>query len=126
MRNVIPSYRWICQVCDTANAPAVSCCNCGAPVLLSVSEIQLAKTKGVAAVYASREDATRVRLRWIARPLWRKVGDVIFGTMLFAGIFLIRMTWVISWSIRYVAVGCAALLLPFLWIVATRERDESR
>ena len=44
-----------------------------------MSEIELAKTKGVAALYASRENAQRARANWMARPLWRKIGDVIFA-----------------------------------------------
>jgi hypothetical protein len=124
-RNVIPSYRWICPVCDVANAPAGACSRCGAPVRMSASEIQLAQTQGVAALYASREDAQRARADWMARPLWRRIGDVIFGTMFVVGLCLVRLTWGFAGSIRYVAVGCAALLLPVLWFVATRDRNNS-
>jgi hypothetical protein len=91
-----------------------------------VSEIQLAKNKGVAALYASREQVCRARANWMARPLWRKIGDVIFSTMFLIGLFLVRLTWVFAWSIRYVAVGCAALLLPVLWFAPTQGRDDSR
>lgn len=122
-RDVIPSYRWICQVCDASNAPAESCSCCGAPVCISVSEIELAKSKGVAALYAQRRDAHRAHANWMAQPLWRRMGDVVFGTMFVVGVFLVRLMWV--WSIRYVAVACAALLLPALWFVPTRGRDES-
>jgi hypothetical protein len=124
-RNVIPSYRWICPVCDAHNAPAATCSRCGAPVRMSASEIQLAKTKGVAALYAGREDAQRARANWMARPLWRRIADVVFGTMFVAGIFLVRLAWVFAGSLRYVAVACAALLLPVLWFVATRGRNDS-
>ena len=122
---MIPSYRWICPICDAANAPAAACSRCGAPVRMSASEIQLARTRGVAALYASREDAQRARANWMAQPLWRRMGDVIFGTLFFAGLFLVRLTWDFAGLVRYVAVGCAALLLPVLWFVATRDRDDS-
>jgi hypothetical protein len=92
---------------------------------MSVSEIQLAKTKGVAALYTSHEEAQRVRADWMALPLWRRIGEVFFGTMFVGGLFLVRLIWVFAGSIRYVAVGCAALLLPVLWFVATRDRDGS-
>ena len=122
---MIPSYRWICQVCDASNAPAESCSCCGAPVCISVSEIELAKSKGVAALYAQRRGAHRARANWMARPLWRRMGDVVFGTMFAAGVFLGCLTWIFASSIRYVAVVCAALLLPALWFFPTRDRDES-
>ena len=122
---MIPSYRWICQVCDASNARAESCSCCGAPVCISVSEIELAKSKGVAALYAQRQGAHRARANWMARPLWRRIGDVVFGTMFVVGVFLVRLTWVFASSIRYVAVVFAALLLPALWFVPTRGHDES-
>jgi hypothetical protein len=124
-RSVIPSYRWICPVCDSPNAPAGACSRCVAPARLSASEMQLAKTKGVAALYAHRQDAQRARANWMARPLWRKIGDVIFGTMFVVGIFLVRLAWVFAGSLRYPAVGCVALLLSVLWFVATRGRIDS-
>jgi hypothetical protein len=93
---------------------------------MSTSEIQLAKTQGVATLKASREDAQRARANWMARPLWRRMGDVAFGTMFVVGIFLVRLAWVFAGSLRYVAVGCAALSLPVLWFVATRGRGDSR
>ena len=78
---MIPSYRWICPVCDAPNPPAETCNHCGAPVRLSESEIALARTRGVAALDARRQDAHRARANWMARPLWRRVGDVICGTL---------------------------------------------
>jgi hypothetical protein len=90
---------------------------------MSVSEIELAKSKGVAALYASREDARRMRANWMAQPLWCRTGDIIFGTMFVAGLFLLRLIWVFPWSIRYVAVMCAGLLLPVLWFVPRRDRQ---
>ena len=122
---MIPSYRWTCHVCDAANAPTESCSRCGAPVRISASEIELAKTKGVAALLASREDARRARANWMAQPLWRRIGDVTFGTMFFVGCFLVRLALDVSVSIRYIAVGSAALLLPVLWFVAMRGRNDS-
>jgi hypothetical protein len=92
---------------------------------MSASEIQLAKIKGIAALNASREDAQRARANWMAQPRWRRIGDVIFGTMFFVGLFLIRLTWDLAGLVRYVAVGCAALLLSVLWFVATRGRIDS-
>jgi len=123
---VIPSYRWICPVCDAPNAPGWSCGRCRAPVRISVSEIELARTQGVAALDARREAAQRARANWRARPLWRRFGDVICGALFLVGLFLIRLTWVFAGSIRYVVVGCAALLLPALWFVMTRSHGESR
>lgn len=123
---MIPSYRWICPVCDAPNAPAETCNHCGAPVRLSESEIALARTQGIAALDARREDAHRARANWMARPLWRRVGDVICGTLFLVGLFLIRLAWVFTDPARYISVGCGALVLPALWIVMTRRRGESR
>jgi hypothetical protein len=68
---------------------------------LSESEIALARMRGVAALDAQREEAHRARANWMARPLWRRVGDVICGTLFLVGLFLIRLGWVFTTTERY-------------------------
>jgi len=116
-QNTIPSYRWICPVCDASNAPADTCNRCAAPVSLSASEMELARSHGVAALYSSRDEAERARANWMARPLWRRIGDVVLGTTFVVGLVLIRVT-LFAGTLRSVAGVGVAVLLPTLWFVS--------
>jgi hypothetical protein len=74
------------------------------------------------ALHASREDVRRVRAKWMAQPMWRRVGDIIFGTMLLAALLLLRLTWAFTWSVRYLVITCVVLLLPVLWFAGGKLR----